>query len=79
MDVKVLGTGCKKCEQTAELIKAKAAELAVDATVGKVTDAATIMEYGAMSTPAVAIDGKLVHSGGKPSERDVEGWLKQGR
>jgi small redox-active disulfide protein 2 len=75
MDIKVLGTGCKKCEQTAELIQAKAAELAVDATVEKVTDPATIMEYGAMSTPAVAIDGKLVHSGGKPSDKEVIRWL----
>ena len=77
MDIKVLGTGCKKCSQTEEMIRAKASELSVDATVEKVTDAARIMEYGAMSTPAVAIDGKLVHAGGKPSERDVESWLKQ--
>ncbi|MDZ7713027.1 MAG: thioredoxin family protein [Rhodovibrio sp.] len=78
MDIKVLGPGCKKCGQTEEMIRSKASELSVDATVEKVTDTATIMEYGVMSTPAVAIDGKLVHSGGKPSERDIEGWLTQG-
>lgn len=78
MHIKVLGPGCKKCRQTEEMIRSKASEISVDATIEKVTDAATIMEYGAMSTPAVAIDGKLVHSGGKPSARDIEGWLKQG-
>jgi len=33
------------------------------------------MAHGIMSTPGVAIDGKVVHAGGVPDRRKVEGWL----
>lgn len=76
MKIEVLGTGCKKCVNTAEQISEVATELKVDAQVEKVTDPATIMGYGVMSTPAVAIDGKLVHGGSVPDRATIEGWLR---
>ncbi|MDZ7749760.1 MAG: thioredoxin family protein [Halofilum sp. (in: g-proteobacteria)] len=36
-----------------------------------------MMRYGVMSTPAVAIDGKLVHSGSVPDRETIEGWLRE--
>jgi predicted thioredoxin/glutaredoxin len=33
------------------------------------------MSYGVMATPGVVIDGKVVHAGGVPDRRTVEGWL----
>lgn len=75
MDVKVLGSGCRNCLNTAEIITAKAAELGVAVTVEKVTDFAAIASYGVMRTPGVVIDGKVVHAGGVPSADDVAGWL----
>lgn len=74
--VKVLGSGCKTCVNTAKLIEEKAAALGVAATVEKITDVAQIMAYGVMSTPGVVVDGKLVHAGGAPTPAAVEGWLK---
>jgi len=41
-----------------------------------VEDAAQIMAYGVMSTPAVIIDKKLVHKGSVPTREEVETWLK---
>jgi len=73
---KVLGSGCRNCENTANLIEKKAAELGVDAKVEKVTDMAAIMGYGVMSTPGVVMDEKLVHAGGMPGADQVTGWLK---
>lgn len=74
--IEVLGTGCKKCVNTAEQVEAVANELGIDAAVEKVTDPAAIMGYKVMSTPAVAIDGELVHSGSVPDRSKIESLLK---
>ncbi|TYC57084.1 thioredoxin family protein [Marinobacter sp. BW6] len=71
----VLGTGCKKCVKTAESIERLAKELGQTVNVEKVTDPARIMEYQVMATPAVAVDGKLVHSGSIPGRDEIAGWL----
>jgi small redox-active disulfide protein 2 len=72
---KVLGSGCAKCSKTAQAISAVAEELNIAATVEKVTDPQVIMAFGVMSTPAVVVDEKLVHSGSIPSRVDIEKWL----
>jgi Thioredoxin domain len=74
-DVKVLGSGCRRCIATAAMIEAEAARLGVAITVEKVTDHAAIAGYGVMSTPGVVIDGKLVHAGGLPRAEDLARWL----
>lgn len=74
-DIKVLGPGCKRCQQTEEMVKAEAARLGVDVTVEKVTDYAEIAGYGIMSTPGIVIDGKVVHAGGLPKPEDLATWL----
>lgn len=73
--IKVLGSGCSKCEKTAEIISRVAAEKGVEVSVIKETDPAAIMGYEVMSTPAVVIDEQLVHSGSIPHRADIEAWL----
>ena len=75
--IKVLGSGCTKCTKTAEAISRIAAELGVDASVSKETSPQAIMGYGVMSTPAVVVDDKVVHSGSIPHREQIEGWLRQ--
>ena len=74
-NVKVLGSGCRNCEATAKLIKDVAAARGVAIELEKVTDMAAILGYGVMSTPGVVIDGKVVHAGGVPDRKKIEGWL----
>lgn len=74
-DIKVLGSGCKTCQMTAELLKSEADKLGVAVSVEKITDYAAIAGYGIASTPGVVIDGKVVHAGGLPKAADVDGWL----
>lgn len=74
-DVKVYGPGCKRCEATATMVREAAERLGVEVKVEKVTDYAAIAMAGVVSTPGVAIDGKLVHAGGLPDPKAVEGWL----
>ncbi len=73
--IKVYGPGCKRCEATAEMVKTAAARLGLDVEVEKVTDPRAIAQAGVLSTPGVAIDGKLVHAGGLPDAAKLEGWL----
>lgn len=61
---------------TAESIECVAQELGESVEVVKVTDPAKIMDYQVMSTPAVAVDGKVVYSGSIPDHNKIAGWLK---
>jgi small redox-active disulfide protein 2 len=75
-DIKVLGSGCRSCRLTAEMLQREAAALGVEIRVEKVTDVADIVGYGVMRTPGVVLDGKVVHAGGVPHVQTVRGWLQ---
>lgn len=74
-DVKILGPGCKRCQTTAEMLRAEAERLGVPVHVEKVTDYAAIAGYGIASTPGIVIDGTVVHAGGLPKTDDIARWL----
>ena len=76
MDIIVLGSGCAKCVKTAELIESIANELNTPASVSKETSPEVMMSFGVMSTPAVVINNKLVHSGSIPHRDKITAWLK---
>ena len=71
MVIKVLGTGCTNCKQLKRLASEVIDELGLDAQVEEVTDTATIMGYGVMSTPGLVIDEKVVGYGGVPSKAQL--------
>jgi small redox-active disulfide protein 2 len=75
MDIKVLGPGCPKCQQTEKIVKETVAESGVEATVEKVTNVMEIAKYGVFGTPAVVIDGDVKSVGKIPSKNDIKGWL----
>lgn len=67
--VKVLGSGCAKCNALEEAVRAALLELGMDAAIDHVTDFSQIAAYGVMSTPSLVIDGKVV-SYGKVLKKD---------
>mgnify|MGYP000907102356 CR=1 FL=1 len=73
--VKVLGSGCAKCAATTELVKQVAAAKGIAIDLEKIEDLARIVGFGVLSTPAVVVDGKVVHAGGVPERTKVEAWL----
>lgn len=73
--IKVLGTGCANCKATLKLIEDTAKARGVAVQLEKVENIADIMAHGVMSTPGVVIDGKVVHAGGVPDRKKIEGWL----
>ncbi|TLX73436.1 thioredoxin family protein [Labilibacter sediminis] len=76
MDIKVLGTGCAKCNTLEKVTKEAIAELGIDATVTKVEDFIKILEFGVMTTPALVVDGKVVVKGKVPKVSEIKELLK---
>jgi len=74
-NVKVYGPGCKRCAAAETMIHEAADRLGLEVEVEKITDQKSIAMAGVMSTPGIAVDGKLVHAGGLPDAGKVEGWL----
>ena len=78
MEIKVLGSGCSKCRSTIGIIERAARASSADVEIVKVESPDEIRRSGVKATPAVMIDGKLVHSGGIPSHEEVQTWLMPG-
>ena len=71
MDIRVLGAGCANCRtleaRTVEALRS----LGVEASVEEVTDYGEIAAYGVMSTPALAIDDRVVIAGRVPTVEEL--------
>jgi small redox-active disulfide protein 2 len=75
MKIQVLGTGCAKCKQLTANTERAVAELGLGVPVEKVEDVREIMKFRVMSTPAIAVDGKVVSSGKLLSPDEVKKLL----
>lgn len=75
MDIKVLGPGCPKCQQTEKIVKEAVGEAGVEASVEKITDIMEIAGYGVFGTPAVVVDGEVKSVGKIPTKNDVKSWI----
>jgi small redox-active disulfide protein 2 len=75
MKLQVLGTGCAKCTLLSERVAAAAREAGLEDSVEKVTDIQQILAFGVMSTPALAVDGKVLFSGKVPEVAELRGML----
>lgn len=62
-NVKVLGSGCAKCNQLEAATKEALQQLGMDTAIDHVTDFSQIAAYGVMTTPALVVDGKVVSYG----------------
>lgn len=69
--VKILGTGCPKCKQTARIVQGVIDENSIDAKLEKVEDIVEIMEYNILATPAVVLNEEVRIKGKVPSKEEV--------
>ena len=74
--LQILGTGCPKCKKLAEVTEAAAKELGIEHEIIKVTDINDIMDFGVMSTPALAVDGEVKITGKVPSIDAIKELIK---
>lgn len=75
MKVTVYGPGCTRCQKTAEVVQQTLEARGIPVELEKVTDYAAMAIAGVMSTPGVALDGRLVSTGKLPTAAEVESWL----
>ncbi|HHW29545.1 MAG TPA: thioredoxin family protein [Syntrophomonadaceae bacterium] len=76
MEIKILGTGCAKCNKLEELVREAVSELGVDADIIKITDLNEILEYDIMLTPGLVVDGEIICSGRLPKKDEILNWLQ---
>ncbi|HZK26907.1 MAG TPA: thioredoxin family protein [Thermoclostridium sp.] len=77
--VKILGSGCAKCNQLEAATKAALEQLDMDTEIEHVTDFSQIAAYGVMTTPALVVDGKVVSYGKVLKTEQVEKILQKVR
>ena len=77
MLIKILGTGCAKCQRLEQLTREVVAELGVDAQFVHVRDMPAIMAYPVLTTPALVIDEEVMVFGRMPSKDEIAGWVKK--
>jgi len=68
--VKILGTGCMKCEKLYEMVNQAIKGLGGDYETEKITDLNKIMEYGVALTPALVVDDEVKFAGKVPTNVD---------
>ncbi len=76
LSVKILGTGCKKCQMLEDKVKEIAALNNIDAEFTKVTDINEIMNYRIMMTPGLVINEQVKSFGIIPKDEQIVNWLK---
>lgn len=76
MLIKILGSGCAKCQHLEQLTREAVAELGLDAQFEHIRELDKIMAYPIMTTPALVIDESVKVSGRMPSKDEIAGWLK---
>jgi small redox-active disulfide protein 2 len=77
MEIKVLGPGCPKCQQTEKHVREAIQEAGVDASVVKIKDVMDIAKHGVFMTPAVVVDGEVKAVGKVPSKDEIKGWISK--
>lgn len=73
--IQVLGTGCPKCKKLAEAVEEAARTAGIEYQLEKVTAINDIISFGVMSTPSLAIDGKVVLVGRVATPEEIKKFL----
>ena len=77
MLIKILGSGCAKCNRLEQLTRDVVAELGLQAEFEHVKAMDKIMAYPIMTTPALVVDEKVLVSGRMPSKEELTQWLQK--
>jgi small redox-active disulfide protein 2 len=75
IEIKILGSGCARCESLDKLTRKAVDELQLKATVKKIGDIEEILTYSVMRTPALVINEKVIFSGEVPGLTELKSLL----
>ena len=71
MKLQVLGTGCARCKTLTARVEEAITALGLEASIEKVEYIEEIVKFGVMSTPALALNGKVLFTGRVPTAREI--------
>lgn len=77
MIIKILGSGCSRCDKLFKRVNDVVAKHKVEADVMKVDDIKEYARHGILMTPALVINDKLVCSINVPSEKDILKYINE--
>jgi len=77
MIVKILGSGCKKCNTLEAKVKDIIQINNIDAEITKVTEIDEMLNYGIMMTPGLVINEEVKSVGNVPKDDQLLKWLKE--
>lgn len=72
MIIKILGTGCSKCEKLEKNLDIVLKELNIDATIEKIDDLIELVSYGVMSTPGFVVNDEVKSVGKALSVKEIK-------
>ncbi len=76
MKIEILGTGCAKCKALFANVQKAVSEMGISAEIEKVEDYHQIANYGVMTTPALAVDGKVKLAGRVATPEEIKQMLR---
>jgi small redox-active disulfide protein 2 len=76
-EIKILGTGCPRCDQLAAAAKQAADQLGFDYQLIKIRDISEFPSYGLMLTPGLVVDGRLLVQGKVPTVGEIKVLLAE--
>jgi small redox-active disulfide protein 2 len=79
LKVTIYGPGCARCFETERRVRMVVERLGIEAEIRKETDFAAMAKAGALTTPAVAVNGMLRSSGRIPNEDEIHDWMAETR
>ncbi len=76
MNIKILGPGCTRCQDTYKLVREVVTEAGVAAEIEEVIEIKEIAKYGVFCTPAVVVDEEIKSVGKIPRKEEILRWIK---
>lgn len=76
MEIRILGTGCSRCEELERRTINALVELGLAADIQKVKDIKAIASYGVLATPGLVINRKVKSSGRLPSSEQIKEMIR---
>ncbi|MFQ7310590.1 MAG: thioredoxin family protein [Sellimonas sp.] len=76
MNIKVIGTGCEKCDKLYHNVVETVKDMKIEADIEKVEDLIEIVKLGVMSSPSLMIDGKLIAPGRVLKPNEIRKYLE---
>jgi len=78
MTIKILGSGCPKCQKLEENAKRAVKELGLkNIEVEHIYDMDKVIEMGVAMTPAIMFDDEIKAQGRIPEVEEIKSWLRE--